>query len=174
MRRLRSRVRAAAAVAAALVAAAAAQAPAELRNWFDDPFVQLSAAIAHCPEPLGPRATEPQMLRQTHHRLERGTRCWLEGRCARQSAYDYDRDIAARLAAAWTENPEFARSTIWATVQGRVVYLEGCVRTPSLGAKLEAFARGIPDVDLAVAFVFRPGAATPPYRTLEAARSAVR
>ncbi|MFO1315060.1 MAG: BON domain-containing protein [Burkholderiales bacterium] len=159
---------------AALSAIAAAQSREEPRNWFGDPFVQLSAAIANCPEPLGPRATEDEMLRQTHHRLERGTRCWLEGRCERQSAYDYDRDIATRIVHAWAAHPEFARSTVWATVQGRIVYLEGCVRAPSLGAKLEAFARGIADVDLAVAFVFRPGTERLPYRTLAAAGSAPR
>lgn len=153
----------------ALSAVAVAQPTEDPRNWFGDPFVQLSAAIANCPEPLGPRATEEQMLRQTHHRLERGTRCWLEGRCARQSAYDYDRDIATRIARAWTAHPEFARSTIWATVQGRIVFLEGCVRDPALGARLEAFGRGIQDVDLAVVFVFRPGTGTPAYRTLSTA-----
>ena len=47
-------------------------------------------------------------------------------------------------------------------MQGRVVYIEGCVADPSAEAALEAFARGLPKVLQALAIVrSRPGQALP-------------
>ena len=53
-------------MATAVVAASSCSAAAqELRNWFDDPFFQLTAAVAACPEPAGPRSTEAERLAQS-------------------------------------------------------------------------------------------------------------
>lgn len=83
-----------------LTAACQAQNPAERRNWFNDPFFQISAALPGCPMPLGPLMTEAERRAEAHHRGERGTACWLAGKCERPSYYEYDQDIAAAFRSA--------------------------------------------------------------------------
>ena len=52
-----------------LVATAHADGPAPARtNAFNDPFVQVTAAIAHCPVPEGPLYTEQEVREQQHER----------------------------------------------------------------------------------------------------------
>ena len=60
--------------------------PPERANFFDDPFVQVTKAIAQCPVPHGPEITREQMLRETPFRSERGLRCFQEGTCRLPSA----------------------------------------------------------------------------------------
>lgn len=151
----------------AAIAAAMLHGPArpaeELRNWFDDPFFQVSAAIADCPLPAGPFVTEAERRVQSHHRAERGTTCWLAGQCARPTDYAYDADIATAFRAAWAAHPPVAGTTLWVTVQGRIVFIEGCATQASAAAALEAFARSLPDVRQAIASLrTRPGQ-RPPY-----------
>jgi hypothetical protein len=74
-------VRSIALALAAFAAASTFAADETLKNRFDDPFFQLSAAAPACPEPRGPFMTEEEAIRDTHHRLERGQRCYLEKRC---------------------------------------------------------------------------------------------
>lgn len=136
-----------------------------LRNWFDDPFFQVSSEVAGCPVPLGPLATEAERRLQSHHRAEKGTSCWLAGRCERPNYYEYDRDIAARFQAAARERPRlWAGSTVWVTVQGRVVFMEGCASRPGTAAELETFARTLPQVQQAFAMLRTDAQATPPYK----------
>ena len=49
----------------------------DIRNWFGDPFFQITSAIEHCPEPAGPRVTRAERQAQSHRRAEKGTTCWL-------------------------------------------------------------------------------------------------
>jgi hypothetical protein len=143
-----------------------AGAPAEEpKNWFDDPFFQVSHAIVGCPLPAGPFISEAERRVQAHSRAERGTTCWLSGACDRPSFYAYDRDIAAALTAAFAERHPYPQSTLWITVQGRVVYVEGCVADPRAAGGLEAYARTVPNVQQAVAAVYAGGRGRPPYRT---------
>ncbi|MGE0800981.1 MAG: hypothetical protein AB7G13_16295 [Lautropia sp.] len=100
----------------AVAVAAAADEP--LRNWFDDPFFQVSADIADCPEPAGPR--------------------WP----------------AARIPA----------TTLSVTVQGRIVLVYGCAAEPGVAEWIEAFARSLPNVQLAVAAIRTAATERPPYR----------
>ena len=137
--------------------------PAELKNWFNDPFVRLSDAVRDCPEPLGPRMTAAEQLKQAHHRAERGTSCWLQGKCERSNAFEYDSKIAENFKQGWVKHPEFQSSTVWLTVQGRVVYLDGCATEPDLAAKLEQFARSIPKVTQAIASIRTQSNQKPPY-----------
>jgi len=162
------------AVIAALVAALPAQATDELRNWFDDPFFQISNAIADCPLPAGPYVDEGTRRAQSHHRAEKGTTCWLARECDRPKAYDYDVDIAAAFRAAAGKSNPFADTTLWITVQGRVVYLEGCAARESQVAELEAFARALPYVQQAIAIVRTDAMSRPPYRTRAASPGPVR
>ena len=138
----------------------------ERRNWFDDPFFQISNALPDCPVPAGPLITEEERRVQAHHRAERGTTCWLAGQCDRPNFYAYDADIAESIKAALKASNRFARSTLWVTVQGRVVYIEGCVPDPGMAPALEAFAKAIPNVQQAIALVHAGGASRPPYRVV--------
>ena len=83
------------AVCAALWAPAVwAQSPTERRNWFDDPFFQVTTRVPGCPVPAGPFLTEAEERVQSHGRAERGTTCWLAGKCEQPNSYAYDKDIA--------------------------------------------------------------------------------
>jgi len=151
------------------LALAAVAAPAEeLRNWFDDPFFPVASAIPSCPEPAGPRVTEAERRVQAHRRAEKGTTCWLakELDCERSSAYTYDKEIADEIRNAFAGSSLLARSSLWVTVQGRVVYVEGCVRTATDARAIERLIRGLPHVQQAMAIVTaRPGG-RPQYRVL--------
>jgi hypothetical protein len=152
------------ALCCALAPPAPAQAPDELRNWFDDPFFQLSAEVPDCPVPLGPFMTEAERRVQAHHRAERGTTCWLAGRCEQPNAYAYDQGIAQALRSTARARPAlFAGTSLWVTVQGRVVYIEGCATGPGAAGALEDFARAVPGVQQALALL-RTGAGAPPYK----------
>jgi hypothetical protein len=136
-------------VAAAFCRAALASGAPERRNWFDDPFFALSNDIPHCPMPLGPLVTEEEALAQTHHRLERGMRCHLEGRCRHPSSFDYDREIAADIRAN-AKRIAPRPSTVWILVQGRRVWAYGCVASGYRRGDVERALRRIADVELAM------------------------
>lgn len=154
-------------VAAALLAGCAgARADDALRNWFDDPFFPVTAARPGCPEPAGPRVTAAERQAQSHRRAEKGTTCWLarETDCERASAYGYDRDIAATVQRALQADAQAADTTLWVTVQGRVVYVEGCVARPEQAAAIERTVRALPHVQQALVIVRVGERGAPPYR----------
>ena len=157
----------AAALAFASSVATAQLAYAETRtNWYGDPFFALTHAVAACPEPLGPLVTEEEALRDSHHRAERGTRCWLEKRCRHPSSFDYDREIAARIEA------DVARiaprpSSLWVLVQGRRVWVYGCVEPGYRRGSLARSLRKVPDVELAMEEVRVGPRGAVPYRLKE-------
>lgn len=97
------------------------------RNAFGDPFERVTAGIADCPEPLGPRITETERNAQAHQRAERGTSCWLEGRCATPNAYADDARIAERIAEVLRGVPRLGDTSLWITVQRRFAWVQGCV-----------------------------------------------
>jgi hypothetical protein len=138
-----------------------------LRNWFDDPYFQVRGAIAGCPVPRGPFATEEQMRHETHYRSERGLRCFLEGKCSKPSSYLYDRDIAAAVRARFEADARFRDASLWVTVQRRWVWVEGCVRSRREQRELERLVRTIADVELVIVNVSDRRGATPPYRTMD-------
>lgn len=149
-----------------LLAAATAAVAQELRNWFNDPFVQLAAQASDCPAPAGPFVTEQDRLAQSHRRAEKGTTAWLAGEAERPKAYAYDQDIARSLLDAFQRSSRFSGSSLWATVQGRVVYIEGCVTTESGAAALEAMVRSLPQVQQAIVIVRTDPSACVPYKVM--------
>ena len=153
------------ALLAALASPAAPALAEELRNWFDDPWFQVRDGYRECPLPRGPFTTHDEMLRETHHRSERGTRCWLEKRCAKPSAYMYDRDIAQAIRARFAASAKLGDASLWVTVQGRYAWIEGCVRSERERGELEALLRAIPDLDLLTVNVVTRRGAPPPYYT---------
>lgn len=144
--------------------------PAALQNWFNDPFFQFTAAVADCPVPLGPLLRADERAAQAHRRAEKGTSCWLAGTCERANAYAYDADIATALKAAlavnqlYTHSP-LVNSSLWATVQGRVVTIEGCMAGDAytsfdhamITTQIENVAKSIPNVLQAVVLVRTSG-----------------
>jgi hypothetical protein len=100
-------------------------------NHGNDPFFQISAAIANCPVPLGPLQTEQEWLADSHYRIERGNSCWWEGRCRLPNSYLYDKGIEEAVkrrlsniepATHWRE-----QTTLWLMLQRRFIYVQGCV-----------------------------------------------
>jgi hypothetical protein len=142
-----------------------AQTDEALQNWFNDPFLQITADVPMCPLPAGPFVDEASRRAQTHRRAEKGTTCWLAKECDRPNAYAYDQDIAAALQNAVRGRNPFPGTSLWVTVQGRVLYIEGCAVDDSMVAQVESFARALPHVQQAIAAVRTDPRARPPYRT---------
>ncbi|WP_395706151.1 hypothetical protein [Casimicrobium huifangae] len=110
-------------------AAAAAEPTETLRNHYNDPFVRVTNAIAACPLPRGPFMTEREAWQaEAHPRIERGTTCFMAGKCKEPNAYRYDARIAERAQAAVVdavrETPALAKSSVWLTVQRRFVFAQ--------------------------------------------------
>jgi hypothetical protein len=148
-----------------LCGAAAAEDSPPLKNWFGDPFFQLTREIASCPEPLGPLMSEAEALRYSHHRAERGTRCYQEKRCRLPSSYDYDREIAASIQRDFAgKRLALPRSTLWILVQGRRVWIQGCVAPGYRSGSLSAMLKAMPDVELAMEEVRVGASGAIPYK----------
>ncbi|WP_341890411.1 BON domain-containing protein [Variovorax sp. YR752] len=137
--------------------------PSLRQNWFDDPFFQVAAGLPACPMPQGPYYTAEERRAQTHSRLERGTSCWLAGKCTDSNAYRYDKPLAPKVRAALLAVPGVRRSSVWVTVQRRWVYLQGCVPDVALARKLERAARTVPDVETVVPDLMVGTRGKPPY-----------
>ena len=149
---------------AAAAPACRAQAGEPLRNGFDDPFFQISAAVPGCPLPAGPFVGETDKRAQAHRRAEKGTTRWLANECDRPNAYAYDQAIASAFRTALRGRNPFPDTTLWVTVQGRVNYIEGCALQDSVAPELEASARAVPHAQQAIAIVRTDPSAGPPYR----------
>jgi hypothetical protein len=131
-----------------------------LMNPFNDPFVSATAGRP-CPPPLGPAYTEATRRAESHSRIERGTSCWLAGKCTEPNAYRYDAANAKAAVAALQAEPALATSAIWVTAQRRLIYLEGCVADAAQAAKAEALAKATPDVDQVIPALALPGERAP-------------
>jgi BON domain len=136
--------------ALALGAATSALAAEERESYFDDPFLQVTSAIADCPPQQRSTFTEDEMRAQAHARAERGTRCYLEGRCRLPSSYDYDKEIIPRVKRAILADGRFSGTSIWIEGQRRWVWLKGCVRTRAEAIALERLVRRVDDVESVV------------------------
>ena len=103
-----------------------------------DPFAQATAGMAACPA-AKPRIYTPEQMRaEAHVRVERGTRCALEGTCEPGGAYARDAEINEHVRAAIAADKRFANTSIWVTTSRKWVTLEGCVRS---AAQRKALAR---------------------------------
>ena len=136
------------AISAALVAGPALA--DERANYFGDPFVQVTSGIAECPVPEGPMITQAEMKAQAHSRIERGTSCFLQGRCRLANAYLYDKEIIQRVAKAILADGRFADTSVWAEGQRRWVWLKGCVRRRDQAKALERRVRGLDEVEAVI------------------------
>jgi hypothetical protein len=119
-------------------------------NVFNDPFVQVTAAIAECPAPQGPSFSVAEARADSHGRAERGTSCFLSGRCRLPNAYVYDKEIAPRVRRFLRQDDRFARSSLWIIVQRRRVALMGCVASAEMGIAAERAVMSVDDVEAVV------------------------
>lgn len=134
------------------------------RNWFDDPFAQATRGLAACPVPEGPLTTEAEMRREAHQRIERGTTCWLAGRCDEANAYARDAQINHAVVQALAADRRFRSSSLWVITQRRFVFLQGCVRDAAQKRALLDVARRVPEVDYVGDELMVGTARRPPYR----------
>ena len=58
--------------------------------------------------------------------------------------------LAPKLQSALAAVPGVQRASVWAVVQRRWVYLQGCVPSRALAQRLQQAARAVPDVELVV------------------------
>lgn len=153
------------ALAAALVATAAAG--QERRNWFDDPFLPATSAMAACPVPAAPGMTEAEMRAEAHVRAQHGTSCFRVGRCRLPNSYLYDKELIPRVAQHLQMDGRFDDTSVWVLGERRLVTLMGCVRTAEQAEQMEKAVQLVDDV-MGVINLLSVGTAAPPrYRTRE-------
>jgi hypothetical protein len=110
--------------------------------------------------------TKTEMEREAHVRAERVT-ADMEGRCAKSSSYFYVPEIAANLRRALRSSNVLKGTSVWVSVQRRWVSIQGCAKTKSKKAALEAIARRIPDVDNVFVDLRLDPKKPPPYPVLQ-------
>jgi len=147
------------------IACSGAAADEARRNPFDDPFTAVTHGLAACPRAEPPLFTEEQIRNEAHDRAQRGTSCWLAGRCRLHNAYLYDKEIIPRVVKAVQADGRYADTSVWALGQRRWVWLKGCVSRPEQREGLERLVRLIDDVEGVVNELMVGTAATPPYTT---------
>ena len=134
-------------------------------NPFDDPFIVVTTGLATCPRAEAPLYTEEQIRNEAHDRSQRGTSCWLAGRCRLHNAYLYDKEIIPRVVKAVQADGRYPDTSVWALGQRRWVWLKGCVSKPEQREALERLVRLIDDVEGVVNELMVGTGETPPYKT---------
>lgn len=134
-----------------------------LKNWFNDPFFQVTSAMPACPVPLGPYLREADIRQEAHGRTERGTSCWMAGRCAKPNAYMYDADIGKAVQERFAHGAAFTGSSLWVTVKRRFVWVEGCVANAEQEQALQSLLQGVPEVEHVLVNVMQGAEKKPPY-----------
>ena len=137
------------------------------RNYYDDPFVQVTSALPGCPVPEGPLITHAEMQAQAHGRVDRGTTCFRSGRCRLPNSYLYDKEIVPRVRQFIAQDDRFADTSIWIVGQRRWIYLQGCVASEPQREALERAVRGIDDVEAVIDELMVGRHSTPRYRVAE-------
>jgi hypothetical protein len=128
-------------IALALPLAAFAQ---ERRNVFDDPFLQVTSALAGCPVPRPPGYTPEEVRQEEHVRAQHGTSCYNSGRCRLPNSYLYDKEIIPRVQQFLQRDGRFGDTSVWVLGERRIVTLKGCVRSKE---QAEAMERAVMQVD---------------------------
>ncbi|HEX3063402.1 MAG TPA: BON domain-containing protein, partial [Usitatibacter sp.] len=119
-------------------------------NPFNDPFLEVTSGMPSCPPAKPPTMTEAEARAEAHVRVERGTRCYLDGHCRLPNAYQYDSEIIPRVKKAILADGRFRDTSVWALGQRRWVILQGCVRSKAQSQALEKLVKGLDDVERVV------------------------
>ncbi len=122
---------------------------AEADNPYNDPPpLQATHGIARCPAPKPRTLTPEQAQREAHQRVERGTSCWLAGKCEPGGDYKGDGETNARVAAAIGRDARFAASSLWVETLRKFVIIKGCLADAKQGRDLETMVKAIEGVKL--------------------------
>ena len=148
------------------ICTAHAEDSAKLKNWFNDPFFQVRDGIPNCPKPRGPLLTEAEMKSESHSRVERGTSCWMAGKCSEPNEYRYDATIGKAVEARFQAEPKFRDTSLWVTVKRKFVWVEGCVARNEEATELERIVLSIPDVERTIVNVRTGSEGKLPYPAL--------
>ena len=144
--------------------APAAQAQ-ERRNWFEDPFVQVTSALPGCPVPAPPGMTEEEMRAEAHVRSQHGTSCYRSGRCRLPNSYLYDKELIPRVQQYLRMDGRFDDTSVWIVGERRLVTLMGCVRTREQAEQMEKAVMLVDDVMGVANFLMVGTGEQPRYRT---------
>ena len=115
-------------------------------NFFNDPFLQVTAALPGCPVPAPPSLTAEEVRKEEHVRSQHGGSCHRVGRCRLPNSYLYDKEIIPRVSLYIREDGRFGDTSIWVLGERRLVTLMGCVKTKEQAAELERAVMLVDDV----------------------------
>ncbi|MFC5498522.1 BON domain-containing protein [Caenimonas terrae] len=130
-------------VLAALPVLAGAQ---ERKNYFEDPFLPVTSAIAGCPVPAPPGMTEEELKKAAHVRAQHGTSCYLAGRCRLPNSYLYDKELVPRVAQYLQRDGRFDDTSLWILGERRLITVMGCVQSREQAQALERAIGLVDDV----------------------------
>lgn len=111
-----------------------------------DPFGRATYGSAACPIVKPTLLTAEEMRAEAHVRVERGTRCALEGTCEPGGAYKRDPEINAQVIAAIGANARYRDTSVWVATSRGWVTLKGCIRSHAQRKALLAFVAKQPNV----------------------------
>ena len=120
------------------------------QSAFNDPLLQVTDGIQACPRQEATRIPASQVQSEAHWRAERGTSCYVSGRCRLPNSYLYDQEIVPRVKKAILADGRFTKTSIWVEGQRRWVWLRGCVSAIEQIAALEQLVRNIDDVEAVI------------------------
>jgi len=112
-----------------------------------DPFAQATSGDPRCPAVQARLVTQEEAQTQAHARVERGTRCAMEGTCEPGGAYRRDPEINDAVRAAIAADKRFADTSVYVTTSRKWVTLEGCVRSNAQRKTLVGFVGKQPRVE---------------------------
>ncbi len=112
-----------------------------------DPFARAADGYRGCRETAPPLLTIEQSRIVAHERVERGTRCAMEGSCEPGGAYRRDPEINERVRAAIAADTKFADASLWVSTTRKFVTVTGCVRSAAQRRALDALIGAQPHVD---------------------------
>lgn len=112
-----------------------------------DPFAQATAGFAACAQVKPRLVTLEEAQTQAHARVERGTRCAMEGTCEPGGAYRRDPEINEAVREAIASDKRFADTSVWITTSRKWVTLEGCVHGKAQRKALVSFVEQQPRVE---------------------------
>ncbi len=142
--------------------------PVARGNHFNDPFVQVSSAMADCPVPQGPMFTQQQVRDEAHVRAQHGGSCFRSGRCRLPNSYLYDKEIIPRVLSYLQQDGRFNNTSIWVLGERRLVTLMGCVQSQEQSRAAEQAVLLVDDVMGVVNHLTVGTAGKPKYSTVPA------
>ncbi|MBI2768238.1 MAG: BON domain-containing protein [Burkholderiales bacterium] len=148
----------------ALPAIAAAQ---ERQNYFNDPLLQVTSAVAGCPAPRPPAMTPEELRAAAHVRAQHGGSCYRAGRCRLPDSYLYDREIIPRVQLYLRQDGRFDNTTVWALGERRLVTLMGCVQSQEQALAMEHAVLLVDDVMGVINYLMVGTAGAPQYTTTD-------